>query len=1340
MKMKRRLSMLLAVVMVVSLFAAVPLTASAETDHNHDEDATVSLFAHAGTGTGAAAVDVKLFTMYKGAYMNYLAYSYLYPTETSAPSSGLSEIQKLQAVKFEFPVANSGKTVANKVVAPATGSATTNSSYDVIPLTWLTSNSTVTDSKFVEGTSGATYKTLTSYSAKTFYHNIKGDRNGNVAVFTSGPLKGLIVYPDVGTLLIAGFVNADEGVAADYKWNSGTNSGDYVDGTDSTNANPDLSLARIVVNIDETGTKDAGTKKQDVTFTFKFATTGDNGTTKDSFFAPTIEKDWLDTPSRCAISHGYATITDTKADCQYQVKVSDSEGTKFPGNDGTLIVPFMGTTKESEKNEYVVKEFTPSETTISNSTYSVPFVHGGSSYGDGSGELSFQKACMMLSDGGTLVLTISKEDTAGKTINEILGGTFGHLIKPGCMAISNNDTQFQSYNNDGSDGSDEPVLTVASGNKIIPNRVGYAISYNIVEFFPAGAGCTFWNGNNGTDKTFSASIMIKVLGLSFDTHEDGQGGTTGADAGAKYYVQKLVKGSTGWEWETLSLASSNPGVGVAMLTDLDGDSGLVIADDGLSFTVGKDKSNIDITNIELGTGYRVVCDINNVEDYSAFFTPPENVEATIDISGTATITVDQEYGVYNPSTDVYQEYQLQVLQDGVWVAASKWYTGLADATGAADTTIPSLNLSVETKAPAGSNHGQVIFSNLPETNNYRIVSCVAADTGALSIGGDSYTIKSSVVKREVKASDDSGDNVNQFDLAGPAITIPVTLDGVKSSNSALPTITFVKDGGAYSTDKISNGAALVDTNTTDSTGTRYYIYEDGIKTDSYVVIVKDTSGSTPTYTTTYGNDSDTSVDTAPNYDYFTVTVDDGGNIDKSEDFGILSGSDYLPSVIVKKGNEITVAATGEGEYTNVTWTTSDGSSASVSSDGKITVNGALNLVATATKPVTNVPNPGIIVNNPGGGTITGTDGIKDLKPGEEKTVTITADSDKKLLDVVVDGESAKNKMKGNDLTIAGDDNVSKIDVIFTDKGNAIVTQVTAKGGSMTLNAETTEDKSTTGKITAHKPGTNASITFTPEEGYYLRNVTINGVTYGAQEVLEIEITDDMEIVPLFSAIIDLNYDDHYAYMIGYDDGLVHPGKEITREEAATIFFRLLSDESREIYLSKTNSFTDVESTRWSNCAISTLTGAGIITGKTATTFEPSSPITRAELVVIASRFTAIEYAGSDLLSDIGGHWAQAELNNAANKGWISGYDGSLFLPDRNITRAEAVTLINNVLNRKINSNQSVDWVTWDDNVEGSWYYMAIQEASNSHHYERGADGFETWTSMRENRDWTEFER
>ena len=226
--------------------------------------------------------------------------------------------------------------------------------------------------------------------------------------------------------------------------------------------------------------------------------------------------------------------------------------------------------------------------------------------------------------------------------------------------------------------------------------------------------------------------------------------------------------------------------------------------------------------------------------------------------------------------------------------------------------------------------------------------------------------------------------------------------------------------------------------------------------------------------------------------------------------------------------------------------------------------------------------------------------------------------------------------------------------------------------------------------------------------------------------------------------LGLNTTDHFAYIVGYGNGEVRPQNNITRAEVATIFFRLLTDDVRDENLTKTNRYSDVAATSWYNTAVSTLSSMGIITGYPDGTFRPNAAITRAEFAAIAARFDNDGDKTAAKFSDIATHWAKDEISIAYNNGWITGYPDGTFGPQRDITRAETMTLVNRVLNRQPETEEDLlpNMTVWTDNANPkAWYYLAVQEATNSHYYEFKTNSqYEKWTELRETRDWTQLEK
>lgn len=229
----------------------------------------------------------------------------------------------------------------------------------------------------------------------------------------------------------------------------------------------------------------------------------------------------------------------------------------------------------------------------------------------------------------------------------------------------------------------------------------------------------------------------------------------------------------------------------------------------------------------------------------------------------------------------------------------------------------------------------------------------------------------------------------------------------------------------------------------------------------------------------------------------------------------------------------------------------------------------------------------------------------------------------------------------------------------------------------------------------------------------------------------------------------LNTGDHYAYVMGYPDGTVRPNGSITRAEVSTILFRLLSDKTRDEYFTTESSFTDVKAGAWYNNSIATLEKAGVIvdTAKGGA-FRPNEAITRAELAAMLAQFSDAKPVKGVKFSDVSSeHWAYEAIAIAAKMGWIEGYPDGTFRPDATITRAEMMTLVNRALERVPSDEDHLlskrVMLTFPDCKSGDWFYIAVQEATNSHTYERAAtekNGDEQWTALRANRDWTQLEK
>ena len=245
------------------------------------------------------------------------------------------------------------------------------------------------------------------------------------------------------------------------------------------------------------------------------------------------------------------------------------------------------------------------------------------------------------------------------------------------------------------------------------------------------------------------------------------------------------------------------------------------------------------------------------------------------------------------------------------------------------------------------------------------------------------------------------------------------------------------------------------------------------------------------------------------------------------------------------------------------------------------------------------------------------------------------------------------------------------------------------------------------------------------------------------KITKIKMTSDKTVYAGWKATDvpeTLNSDNHFAYIVGYEDGTVRPNANISRAEVAAIFFRLLKDDVRDDNLTANSVFTDVAFGKWYNKSISTMAKIGIVKGRTADTFVPNAAITRAEFASICSRFDRSDVEVQSNFNDISGHWAENEIRRAASLGWIQGYTDGSFKPDQNITRAEAASMINRMLHRL---PETVDdlldgMIQWPDNQPSDWYYINMQEATNSHDFKQKGEINEYWTKLTANPDWDRY--
>ena len=301
------------------------------------------------------------------------------------------------------------------------------------------------------------------------------------------------------------------------------------------------------------------------------------------------------------------------------------------------------------------------------------------------------------------------------------------------------------------------------------------------------------------------------------------------------------------------------------------------------------------------------------------------------------------------------------------------------------------------------------------------------------------------------------------------------------------------------------------------------------------------------------------------------------------------------------------------------------------------------------------------------------------------------------------------------------------------------TTVWEKGKMVSHSVDTTNDKYTDGYKDNAFTVTETGWVQQPD-GSYKWMVTRVCKYCGYEETVEETKRDDITAILL--PALQANTDDHYSYLIGYADGTVRPNGKITRAEVATIFFRLLDDDTRAKYWSSENNFSDVSADKWYNNAVSTLSRMGVIGGYADGTFRPDAPISRAEFAKIAVSFTqnngsAVYNYFTDVKTT---DWFAPYVTAAKDAGLIEGYSDGSFKPESKITRAEACAIVNRTLGRKPSkAHMKISGrIDWPDVQTTDWFYGAIMEATNSHTCTMG-DRVETWTGKLPQRDWATLE-
>lgn len=287
-----------------------------------------------------------------------------------------------------------------------------------------------------------------------------------------------------------------------------------------------------------------------------------------------------------------------------------------------------------------------------------------------------------------------------------------------------------------------------------------------------------------------------------------------------------------------------------------------------------------------------------------------------------------------------------------------------------------------------------------------------------------------------------------------------------------------------------------------------------------------------------------------------------------------------------------------------------------------------------------------------------------------------------------------------------------------------------------------DENPATGNPVAGKPDSSSQIGGSP---WYPGNLDLSypfywGVDHSDKNTDKKPVKDDTKLEPSknppvndnLSYTVELDMVNHKAYIKGYPDGTVGPMRNITRSEVAMILYRLMTEDSRTTYYGNTSSFVDVSANSWYNEAICTVYNAGLIKGYSDGTFRPNENMTRAEVAAVISRFVISDKVDGSTYSDTTGHWAEDYINKLGALGWMNGYGDGTFIPNAYITRAEAATVINKLLQRTPNMNHLLpNMIIWPDNPITSWYYLEMQEATNSHTYNIENTDYEIWVKILE---------
>ena len=450
-------------------------------------------------------------------------------------------------------------------------------------------------------------------------------------------------------------------------------------------------------------------------------------------------------------------------------------------------------------------------------------------------------------------------------------------------------------------------------------------------------------------------------------------------------------------------------------------------------------------------------------------------------------------------------------------------------------------------------------------------------------------------------------------------------------------------------------------------------------------------------------------------------------------FNANGGTDAVPAskTVTYDSAYGSLATTNRKGYTLVGWFTAKDGGTEVESTTVVATAGDHTLYAHWT-PNTYNYEIHYYVQQPDGNYVEDASALDTTKTGTfDSTVTVTPDANKYGAHFSVN--NTKSKLSGV-VTVDTPAEILKLEVYYA-RDRHTLTYLDSKGGSVI--GTTTELCGVS--VAAPKDPTKAGYWF---DGWY--NAADN-----KKVTFPVTLTNDMTVYAGWTMIVlpstiakktpKLNTADHFAYVQGYPDGTVKPAGNITRAETAAILFRLMDESSRSTYYSTRSGFRDVASGTWYNTYVATLNNAGVITDSANGYFRPNDAITRAELAAMLAAFTDTTHAANYFNDVTANYWAANAIAVCAKLGWITGYPDGSFRPDRNVTRAELMAMINRATGRAPKSADAFlpGMKTWSDNTADKWYYLDVQEATNSHSYT--VRPTEIWTAITAAPNWSKYE-